>query len=84
MNHITQKIMIMTTLLLLSLSGKAQVAVVSNSDSKEYDVGEIPVNTALLQAVLSVIPSLSMCILTQKSFNPICPLCTIANSVERH
>lgn len=47
MNHITQKIMIMATALLLSLSGKAQVAVVSNSDSKEYDVGEIPVEYSL-------------------------------------
>ena len=47
MNHITQKIMIMATALLLSLSGKAQVAVVSNSDSKKYDVGEIPVEYSL-------------------------------------
>ena len=39
--------MIMTTALLLSLSGKAQVAVVSNSDSKKYDVGEIPVEYSL-------------------------------------
>ena len=39
--------MIMTTALLLSLSGKAQVAVVSNSDSKKYDVGEISVEYSL-------------------------------------
>lgn len=39
--------MIMATALLLSLSGKAQVAVVSNSDSKKYDVGEIPVEYSL-------------------------------------
>ena len=39
--------MIMTTALLLSLSGKAQVAVVSNSDSKKYDVGAIPVEYSL-------------------------------------
>lgn len=39
--------MIMATALLLSLSGKAQVAVVSNSDSKKYYVGEIPVEYSL-------------------------------------
>ena len=39
--------MIMTTALLLSLSGQAQVAVMSNSDSKKYDVGEIPVEYSL-------------------------------------
>ena len=72
MNHITQKIMIMTTALLLSLSGKAQVAVVSNSDSKKYDVGEIPVEYSLTPS-----GAVSYTI-------PICPLCTTANSVKRH
>lgn len=39
--------MIMTTALLLSLSGKAQVAVVSSNGSKNCDVGEIPVEYSL-------------------------------------
>lgn len=47
MYQITQKIIIMATAFLLSLSGKAQVAVVSSNGNKNCDVGEIPIEYSL-------------------------------------
>mgnify|MGYP007098956226 CR=1 FL=1 len=84
MYQITQKIIIMATAFLLSLSGKAQVAVVSSNGNKNCDVGEIPIEYSLTPSGAVSYTSLSMCTLIQKGSNPVCPLCTIVNSTKPH